>query len=82
MIARLKKWLWRPSRDELQRRLTVVTEERDVLQERAYDLHWHLERAQAVAQQYEALRPILRPGEIRTVHWREEIKRDFDADCC
>ena len=70
MIAQLKKWLRRPSRAELVRRLAVVTEERDVLQERVYDLRWHLERARDVAQQYGALRPILRPGEIRNVDWK------------
>ena len=78
MIARLKKWLRRPSRDELVRRLTVVTEERDVLQERVYDLNWHLERARNTTKHV----VVLKQGEVRGVPWGEQFKRDFDADCC
>ena len=43
-LAKLKRFFTQPSRAELARRLAVVTEERDVLEERVYDLTWHLNR--------------------------------------
>lgn len=78
MIAQFKNWLRRPSHEELKRRLKAVTEQRDVLEERVYDLQWHLERERKAAQHVAALKP----GEIRSIHWKEQIRRDFDADCC
>ena len=78
MIAQFQKWLQRPSHEDMVRHLKAVQEQRDVLEERVYDLQWHLERAQKVAQQF----GVYRPEKIGSDGWKEQIKRDFDADCC
>lgn len=78
MLTQIKDWLRRPSHEEMVRRLKAVTEQRDVLEERVYDLQWHLERAQKVAQQF----GVYRPEKIGSNGWQERIRRDFDADCC
>ena len=44
MFDNLKRFMRRPNRAELERRIKVLTEQRDMLQESVYDLRWSIER--------------------------------------